>query len=113
MKLNPEQLDRKQKILLAAAAIGLGRRALRSYKYDGELMFDIMIYGEKTKTVLLSMLSETKEKAAKLAGTIILGANSELDTVLPEEEGDVPEESLDILEAAVDDNQGWSGSENG
>jgi hypothetical protein len=109
MRLSHENIDKK-KILMAAAALALGAKALRSIKIEGEdLTFDASVWGEKTKSVLLDVIDDTKQAAGRLAGRLIIGPNNQVEDVEPFDELVTSDASLEAMAKAVSSPDGWSG----
>jgi len=94
---------------LAAISLALGSMAYRSWKAEGETIFDVSVWGEKTKTVLADEIDLVRNRMARLAGTFVLDEQNEVIAVMADSELEVGEESLRNLEKATSDESGWSG----
>jgi hypothetical protein len=111
-----EQLKnhRKKAILLAAAALALKSQSGRSWlRLSDNLTVDVSVWGEKTKLIFADAIDHSREHlagiAGRLSGHLILGPDNQPQDITLPEDLEVPDERLDILEAALKTEEGWSG----
>lgn len=102
MKISPEYLDRRKKILLAATTIALGAAALRRSRSSGDRTYDVSFW-PSSELVFADIISDSKKLAGRLASKVIKNEYGEVVDVEPPDEDElaISEERLVIYEQEI------------
>jgi hypothetical protein len=96
-----DKIEGKKKILLAGAALALGSIAYRSWKIKGDRIFDVSVWGDKTKLIFADLLDEKGQDSGRLSGELVFGDEGELKDVITEDEHVTPtKDGLNPLQTA-------------
>jgi hypothetical protein len=110
VNISPEITKRKREILIAAAAIALGKAAYRSWKLEGDnITFDVSVWGKKVKSVIAYRKDDSNSVDSIIAGEVKIGPDNEVYDAVLEEGHEVSEEVLGSWEDALSDKDSWRG----